>query len=896
MRYITLLILISGILVGFDYPRVTDSGEVFYTTHTGRGLYHFDGKTSQLIGDEGYRGRNISLDGDRLAFKIINPDGSQVPVILEGNTLKELTRPVPSTGIPVFHGKDIFIPQGDQLLIQTDDRKLTLDNSLQDIAISEDGIIAYVNDKSELRLMEPATGFTRTLLTNVFHPSFSSNGQYLAAERYGELYPCVVIVNLRASSFEKAIIELQYATSPTWADDVLIFQRTDEYNYEVASSELHQYDPAADREIRLTSTPSIHESRPSASPNGDYIAFTCMKTGSIYRAAFDPVAGLGNIIKIPKPDIEGSSDPILRPMEAEDVYAPYLHQVYDTPNDFNGHWSCGPSSCLMAVQKYDMLPDHTITCSSPYSHTHDFGWYVPNIYTYNGYTYDIEGLAAGDVWVPGAHGFICRSYGGAVWAHMVTFMDQHLVDSWQTGTAWSTYQGQIDASYCMYASTSVMGYGHIQCFVGYFGDHGIVSNDPYGNANYSPWCQYNGEGALYDWPGYDNGYLEISISQLFTAHGEGGGPEATEPDTLVDDYGYGFERHGPAEYWHSWYGGFWGHVYWTYSADASSDENYAYWLPNLPWLGIYEVFVHVPSNYATSQARFKVWHNLGEDVTVVDQTAYYDDWVSIGTYGFDNVIGGYVYLGDATGTDGNYLGCDAVKWHYISPLAPSDSIIDDGQDGFDRTATSRFYHHTYSGWGEHSLFTFTTNSADTCYVVWRADLTYTDLYEILVYIPPENADATGAKYRVTHSEGSDLVIVNQSAHRGSWVSLGDFYCNAGTEANVYLGDATGTSGQKIAFDAVKFRRLFATDIEEERPENLSIKAYPNPFNSSLAIEAEKGMKVTIYDVLGNEVFSKEMTSTGSLRWIPSSALSSGAYRIVWESDEITDGMTVYLLK
>jgi len=48
---------------------------------------------------------------------------------------------------------------------------------------------------------------------------------------------------------------------------------------------------------------------------------------------------------------------------------PYIHQVYDTPNTFNGHWACNASSALMAITYYGILsymfPIHTRTMEIP---------------------------------------------------------------------------------------------------------------------------------------------------------------------------------------------------------------------------------------------------------------------------------------------------------------------------------------------------------------------------------------------------------------------------------------------------------------------------------------------------------------------------------------------------
>ena len=103
------------------------------------------------------------------------------------------------------------------------------------------------------------------------------------------------------------------------------------------------------------------------------------------------------------------------------------------------------------------------------------------------------------------------------------------------GSGFSALQAETDAGNPMYASVSVLGYGHILVVRGHTSGTAMVTNDPYGNAGTGDWGNNDGEGAVYDWPGTNTGHLEIGVSQLFTAHGpavDGGGgdpPTDTAP-------------------------------------------------------------------------------------------------------------------------------------------------------------------------------------------------------------------------------------------------------------------------------------------------------------------------------------------------------------------------------
>jgi hypothetical protein len=129
-------------------------------------------------------------------------------------------------------------------------------------------------------------------------------------------------------------------------------------------------------------------------------------------------------------------------------------------------------------------------------------------------------------------------------------------------------------------------------------------------------------------------------------------------------------RGGPAKYWHevSGYGSD-GHMMWT-CPNGNSRLNWMEWRSGLP-AGRYAVQVFVPRNQATT--RHAVYHikSGGAEIAakVVDQEAYCDIWVDLGTFDF---FGGEpsVLLGDDTGeswTTGRKIGFDAVNFIPVSP-------------------------------------------------------------------------------------------------------------------------------------------------------------------------------------------------------------------------------------
>jgi hypothetical protein len=70
-------------------------------------------------------------------------------------------------------------------------------------------------------------------------------------------------------------------------------------------------------------------------------------------------------------------------------------------------------------------------------------------------------------------------------------------------------------------------------------------------------------------------------------------------------------------------------------------------------------------NATSQQAKYKVVHNGVTEYKTVNQNAYYDAWVPLGTFAFTGAGGEYVELTDATGesyTTKRLLGVDAIRW------------------------------------------------------------------------------------------------------------------------------------------------------------------------------------------------------------------------------------------
>ena len=232
-------------------------------------------------------------------------------------------------------------------------------------------------------------------------------------------------------------------------------------------------------------------------------------------------------------------------------------------------------------------------------------------------------------------------------------------------------------------------------------------------------------------------------------------------------------------------------------------------------------------------------------------------------------------------------------------LTYSDTLIDDVNynHGFfiynQDIALMRYYQDSETGgYGafNHWWWTYSTasTSVDTCYVKWTPNLSTTGNYQVYAYVPSSGATATAAKYKVYYNGGNQTVSVNQATHAGQWVSLGTFsFLPNDTNEYVRLGDATGTEGQVLAFDAVKWSyRSATTGINQMTSVSNQVTIYPNPTNGSFIIETNSSARqaVQVYDVTGKLVLNQTINGTTT---IDANGLSEGIYNISISSSDGT---------
>lgn len=146
--------------------------------------------------------------------------------------------------------------------------------------------------------------------------------------------------------------------------------------------------------------------------------------------------------------------------------AEYVHQLWDTRNEFNGNSSCGPTSAVIDLVTYQLPTEFGVQVAQPFSHWSKWGRYVTDEFTNRGTTFNrtMNDWSRTGSW-KGAHGWITGA-----------FLDQGkfviMSDSW--------------------GSTA----GHLSVVIGYHDNGSFYVHDTYGAGTDG---SYHGANQLYTW-------------------------------------------------------------------------------------------------------------------------------------------------------------------------------------------------------------------------------------------------------------------------------------------------------------------------------------------------------------------------------------------------------------
>jgi len=491
-----------------------------------------------------------SADGTQVGFKVVQelPDGArlQAPALLDVATglLTLLADPVPAAGNPAFSADGhLAFTLGSTLTVLGRDRAqvgtAVLPSYANWIALSSDGSrVLYNDDADQILILEWSTGRQRRLSPSGIpscRPILSPDGsQALISSISGELY----VVGLESGH----VSWLGPGDDPVWepegraviaSERIIVRDRLEDIR-------LVRYGLDGSATV-LATAPGLWPRQPSLALDGRSLFFVSETSRGLFLARLGSGSRLEAVqaVQLPTPrrrltipDLAALASPGWRKDLRAIQYirgVPYHHQVYCTPAWFDGSGACGATSATMAIDYYDILADWDFLATTPFEHTSHFGAYVSEIYSYNGYTYDIW---AGGGW--GGHGFIWQDNGLGTKENMRVYISQHGLSS--PAVDWSpSYEKVLDevaARTPFVLLSSITTSGHYKTVVGYHqGMHTLYFNDPYGDKNQG-YMNFNGAGASYDWPGYNNGYANLNTVWCYI-YARGTPPEPA-PGTIDD--------------------------------------------------------------------------------------------------------------------------------------------------------------------------------------------------------------------------------------------------------------------------------------------------------------------------------------------------------------------------
>ncbi|MPL93187.1 hypothetical protein SDC9_39313 [bioreactor metagenome] len=631
-------------------------------------------------------GRYMQLrpDGKTIGFKYISEDRMQTPALLDISTglITYLSEPTNLCGQPAFAASgDIIVSDTLGFTVYRksgNENRFTTGYYANFTAISPDGrSVVYNDNNDQLKMLNTLTNEILAISPEgCALPEFSASGKYIS---FVSSLQRILIY----STEQNQIVATLYGTAPEWnpVQDVLAYNILESKNYTIIHAGITIYNPETGTESTIRTETGQNVFDPAFDNRGNIYFHDQISLGIYSLNNNAPVCIYRHSGKLPMHFFETTKS--TRSIITVPGTVPYVHQVYDTPSWHSGYWSCAPTTSAMAFAYYNRLPPWPTTVNHGMSwdpHVNNYGSYVADRYRFNEWYYSETALDAADGTTYGGYGYMWTgSYGPN--SRMSNYITQHYMTSnqyWTTGCTWAQTVAEIDNGYvhpiCNYLTTS----GHLTLCIGYYNtQHSLLFNDPYGDRNDVTYCDYDGAGVSYDWPTYNNGLANLGGSYSYVAWTVAA--RTSEPvynDTIIDDnyYGHGFYVNNSTlgstqRYYRDFNTGYNGHTWYTIGM-ADPDICYTTWTPNISDTAKYIVSAFIPSSgTSTTNAMYHI-NRLGTDTIVhVNQGANKNSWVVLGN--FIMCPGeATVRLGDSTGTDGDTLAFDAVKWaRYPDPVA-----------------------------------------------------------------------------------------------------------------------------------------------------------------------------------------------------------------------------------
>ena len=257
------------------------------------------------------------------------------------------------------------------------------------------------------------------------------------------------------------------------------------------------------------------------------------------------------------------------------------------------------------------------------------------------------------------------------------------------------------------------------------------------------------------------------------------------------------------------------------------------------------------------------------------------------------------------------------EWLWVS-----DSLIDDGDNGFQRFKGPDWIYLS-SGFNNSCWAAPATNDPEESrhYAIWVPYLESAGEYNIETFFP-SNVDAvTGAIYEiyVKNEDGTSNntnVIVNQTSNPNHFTTIATLDLPASSKCSVILRDIVhdSSNGVSVVFDAIRFTNISTASVTKNIPghiitDNINIDSvYPNPFNASTTVRYSSlqlgDVYIRIMGLAGNHINTikivRQFPGTHLYKWMGTDYLGhhvpSGIYFLSIASSGTSKTRKIILLK
>lgn len=174
-------------------------------------------------------------------------------------------------------------------------------------------------------------------------------------------------------------------------------------------------------------------------------------------------------------------------------------------------------------------------------------------------------------------------------------------------------------------------------------------------------------------------YVNQGVHEMRVEYFEGGGLATARfrwqagqptPDIIIDEGDPGFMRGGDMGRWQDSVMGYNGHLFWVPNTQGAAN-NWATWTPQLSKPGFYDVYAYVPAAPGNARGvRYYAYYDGSRwTSTRIDQSLFFDQWVSLGIWRFKADNSEFVYLTDMTAqpAGSEQVAFDAIKFEYRGP-------------------------------------------------------------------------------------------------------------------------------------------------------------------------------------------------------------------------------------